>query len=342
MAKHRINVGIIGCGAAATLHVKGYLNSQMANIVALSDRRIDRAKSLAEKFGLSNVKIFEDYEDLLKCGEIEAVSICTPHYLHAEMTLKAAEYKKHVLCEKPISTSLKQADEMINACKKSGVKLGVSYQFRFTPDIQKTKKEFDEGEFGIPIYGEAFVKWYRSDEAYYHADDVAKSWRGMQATEGGGALITQAIHFIDLLQWIMGPVEYLHGIYATRSHRIEVEDIGVACLKFKSGALGLVLGSVSLRPEENWLAIYGSKKSVVIGSDNRITRKWEENPKTVYEEEESPPYGHDGIIKDFLRAIVEDRDPAIPGEEARKSLEIVIAIYRAHQTGRRIYLPLSE
>ncbi|MGC8576946.1 MAG: Gfo/Idh/MocA family protein [Thermoproteota archaeon] len=348
-SEKKVNVGIIGCGIIAPSHISGYLKSRMANIVALCDVKVERAKALAKRFNLSEVKIYSDYEQLLKDPNIDAVSICTPHYLHAEMTIKAAEYKKHVLCEKPMAISLKQADEMIKACKKNGVKLEVVFQYRFSPDTRKIKEEFENGEFGTPIYGEAIVKWYREDSSYYYADEVAKSWRGKWSTEGGGALINQTIHTIDLLQWIMGPLDYLYAIYDTRTHNIEVEDIAVASLKFKSGALGAILGSVALRPQENWLGIYGSKKSVIVGSDLKIVKQWEEKgeAKVVGEVKEkketlTPSVGHDGVVEDFLKSIIEDKTPYVTGEEGRKALEIVLAIYKAHRTGSKISFPLVE
>jgi len=350
MSEKKIRVGIIGCGGIAASHVSGYLKSGMAEVVALSDIRFERTKALADKFNLHGVGLYKNYEELLKDGNVDAVSICTPHYLHAEMTVKAAEYKKHVLCEKPIAISLKQADEMIRACSKNGVKLAVVFQYRFSPHVQRVKGEFEEGVFGIPLYGEAFTKWYRDDKAYYHADEVAKSWRGKWSREGGAALINQTIHLVDLIQWIMGPVEYLYGIYDTKMHDIEAEDIGVSILKFKSGAIGLIVGSVDLRPQEDWVAIYGSKKSVIIGSDKTIVKEWSEERGTMLKKEGieeraetvTPVIGHDGVIKDFIKSILEDRSPAVPGEEARKSLEIVLAIYKAHRTGSKVTLPLVE
>lgn len=349
MGDKKVRAGIIGCGGIAASHVSGYLKSDRAEVVALSDIRVERAKVLIEKFNLHGSRIYENYEDLLRDGDVDAVSVCTPHHLHAEITIKAAEHKKHVLCEKPIAISLKQADEMIMACRRNGVKLAVVYQNRFFPDVQRVKKEFEKGDFGVPIYGEAVVKWYREDRFYYHADEVAKSWRGKWATEGGGALINQAIHLIDLLQWIMGPVEYLYGIYDTRMHDIEVEDIAISILKFKSGAMGFILGSVDLRPQEDWIAIYGSKKSAFIGSDRKVIKEWVEGSNatvskgSVGESEEMMPFtGHNGIIRDFVESILEDRAPAVTGEEARKSLEIVLAIYKAHRTGGKVNLPLME
>ncbi|MGB9717769.1 MAG: Gfo/Idh/MocA family protein [Thermoproteota archaeon] len=346
----KVRVGIIGCGGIAASHVSGYLKSGMAEITAFSDSRVERAKALAERLGLNQASVYENYEDLLKDRSVDAVSICTPHHLHAEITVKAAEYFKHVLCEKPIAISLKQADEMISACRKNGVKLAIVFQNRFSKDVQRVKREFENGAFGIPVYGEAVVKWYREDKTYYHADEVAESWRGKWATEGGGALINQTIHLVDLLQWIMGPVEYLYGIYDTRMHSIETEDIAVSILRFKSGAIGYILGSVDLRPQEDWVAIYGSKKSVVIGSDKTVEKEWVEESGTIVKKEGveerretvTPFLGHDETVRDFIESILEDRPPAVPGEEARKSLEIVLAIYRAHRTGSKVTLPLVE
>jgi len=347
---NKVKVGVIGCGVIAPSHIKGYLNSGMAEVVALCDRRSERAEELAREFNLQNIKIYTNYEDLIKDPNIDAVSICTPHYLHAEMTIKAAEHKKHVLCEKPMAISLKQADEMIHACKRNNVKLEVVFQYRFSPDVQKVKKDFESGIFGTPVLGEAVVKWYRDDATYYKKDEVARSWRGKWTTEGGGALINQSIHTIDLLQWIMGPVDYLYAIYDTRTHDIEVEDIAVATLKFKNGALGVIIGSVSIRPQDNWLSIYGEKASVTIGSDIKISRYWkleekvEEKRAEKVEKEETltPAIGHDAVIRDFLSSIVEDREPFVTGEEGRKSLEIVLAIYKAHRIGGKVKFPLVE
>ena len=335
-----LGAGIIGCGGIATAHAEAYRRSSRARLVAVCDIRRERAVAMAERFGVP--RYYTSLEEFLRDPELEVVSICTPHHLHASQTIAAAEAGKHVLCEKPMAISLRQADEMIAACRDNGVKLGIVFQLRFNPLYRRIKEASDGGGFGIPVLAEAMVKWYREEAGYYFRDEVAKSWRGKRATEGGGALINQAIHTIDLLQWIMGPVDFLYGICDTRTHHIEVEDLAVSILRFRSGALGYIVGSVSIKPQETCLNIYGSEGAVCV-RDGRITVWTVKDVKPPSGEEmKTSLTGHNAVVEDFLSAIVEDREPMVTGEEGRKSLEIVLAIYRASMKEGKVVFPLAE
>lgn len=335
-----LGAGIIGCGGIATAHAEAYRRSGKARLVAVCDVRAERAKAMAEKFNVP--RYYTGLDEFLRDPELEVVSICTPHHLHAPQTVAAAEAGKHILCEKPMAISLKQADEMIAACRRNGVKLGIVFQLRFDPLYRRIKEASNSGGFGVPVLAEAMVKWYREEASYYFRDEVARSWRGKRATEGGGALINQAIHTIDLLQWIMGPVDFLYGICATRTHHIEVEDIAVSILRFRNGALGYIVGSVSIRPQETCLNIYGSEGAVCV-RDDKVAVWTVRSVKPPGEEEmKTALTGHNAVVEDFLSAVIDDREPLVTGEEGRKSLEIVLAIYKACVEERKIVFPLTE
>ncbi len=340
-----VRVGIIGLGAIAPAHIRGYQACENAEIVAVCDINKEVAKHWGEKL---KVDYYTSYWELLRREDIDAVSICTPHHTHAPLTIAAAVNGKHVLVEKPMATSLMEADEMIRVCKEAGVKLGVIFQSRFMEGPRKAKEAIDSGKLGKIVLAEAVVKWFRSDTAYYHRDDWAKSWRGMWSTEGGGALINQAIHTIDLLQWLAGPVDHLYGLYGTYTHNINVEDVAVAALKFKNGALGVIEGTVSMPKEHQVtkISILGSKGLIEL-SHNRIT-VWkvegEEELKTEEKREKETlrvrPTGHMLQIQDFVNAIIENREPLVNGEEGRKALEIIVAIYMSSRTGQPVKFPV--
>lgn len=346
MAKGKlVRVGIIGLGAIGPAHIRGYQACGNAEIVAVCDIRKDLAEHWAKKL---KADAYTSYLELLKREDIDAVSVCTPHHTHAPITIAAAVHGKHVLVEKPMATSLMEADEMIRACREAGVKLGVIFQSRFLEGPRRVKEAIDSGKLGNIVLAEAVVKWFRSDLEYYHRDAWARCWRGLWATEGGGALINQAIHTIDLLQWFVGPVEHLYGLYGTYTHNIDVEDVAVAALKFKNGALGIIEGTVSMPKEHQVtkISILGSKGLIEL-SGTEITIWSLEEGKEVKEEKPQEetlkvkPTGHMLQIRDFVNAIIEDREPLVNGEEGRKALEIITAIYLSSRTGRPVKFPVE-
>jgi UDP-N-acetyl-2-amino-2-deoxyglucuronate dehydrogenase len=270
---------------------------------------------------------------MLEMPDLDVVNICTPSGMHAEMGIAAAKAGKHVIVEKPMALSLKEADALLNACDENRVKLAVCFQNRFNPPVQKLRRALEEGRFGKLTHASAVVRWFRPQDYYDQAP-----WRGTWAMDGG-CLMNQSIHNIDLLQWMMGPVESVFGYTANNFRKIEAEDVGVAVLKFKNGALGVIEASTTIYPEnlEETLAIFGEKGTVMLGgiAVNKIeTWKFADSQDENLEmEQQDVPnvygFGHDALIEDFIRAVIEDRRPYIDGREGIKALRIVLGIYHS-------------
>ena len=345
-----VKFGIIGTGVGANFCAEGLsmiADTGIAKLVAVTSRREERAKEFASKWNLD--LWYTDHEEMLEKAPIDAVIISTPHYLHYPMALDAIRAGKHTLVDKPMAINLKEADEMINEAEKRGVKLGVTLQSRFDPTIRKVKDAAEEGKLGQLILGEAIVKWFRTQEYYDKSH-----WRGRWATEGGGALINQAIHTIDLLLWIMGPPKYLWAQIDTVAHNIEVEDIAVATIRFENGALGVVQGSTATYPGlPTRLEIHGTKGTAIIegevlkrwsvlGEEEVIMEKSKEGLKSWARPELVPATNHAALIKDFAEAVLNDREPFVNGVEGRRSLELIMAIYESSRSRSVINFPLSD
>ncbi|TCS83361.1 Gfo/Idh/MocA family protein [Tepidibacillus fermentans] len=338
-----MNFAIVGCGRIAPKHAESIMALEEANLVAVCDIIDEKAEEFAKKY---NAKKYLNYDEMLEDPEIEVVNICTPSGLHAEMAIKAIEKGKHVMVEKPIAMTVEDANRIIEAAKRKGVKAAAVHQNRFNDAIQKTRQALEAGRFGKMSHGVASIRWNRN-QAYY---DQA-SWRGTREMDGG-TLMNQCIHNIDLLRWMMGPVKKVYGNTATRFRRIEMEDVGVAVLEFESGALGVIEGASTIYPTnlEETLNLFGETGTVVVGgiAVNRI-EKWrfsenfkEEEEAIVKAQAENPPtvygYGHQLIIKDFIDAIKENRDPYVTLEDGKNALEIVLAIYESAEKDQPVYL----
>ncbi|MGH9836668.1 MAG: Gfo/Idh/MocA family protein [Blastocatellia bacterium] len=339
-----IGFGVVGCGMIGRVQAEAIALIPGARLLAVCARDEKRVAEFAEKFGADG---YTDYDRFLEHPGLQIVNICTPNGLHAEQGVEAAQAGKHVLVEKPIETNLKKADTLIEACDRNGVKLGVIFQSRFLPAVQKIKRAIDEGRLGRLMVGDAYVKWYRAPE--YYAD----SWHGTMALDGGGALINQAIHTVDLLRWMMGPVETVFAMKsALRYPHIEAEDTLVASLRFQNGALGVIEAATSIKPGfKRRLEISGERGTVILDGD--VISCWaidgeaedatggeqitdgSANPAAISNE------GHRRQIEDMMRAVVEDRQPMIDGREGRKSLELVTALYASALEGRAV-APLSQ
>lgn len=346
----RLGFGIIGCGLIASSHVEAIMSIRDAELVAVADANKEKARRLGQKHG---VDWYTDYHKMLRHEDINVVNICTPNDLHGEMAIASAKEHKHVIVEKPMETSLKKADKMISVCRESGVKLSVVFQSRFLPAIVRLKKALDEGKFGRIVLADLYNKWYRSEQYYLNGD-----WRGKRDGGGGGSLMTQAIHGIDLLQYLIGPVESVFAYTGTLTRDIEVEDTAVASLKFRNGALGVIEATTSIYPSlPRRLEIHGEKGTVQV-EDYDIVR-WEfkdeqsKEAKTEKRKEKRTLKKTTGIpvmdkgvlvgpIEDMIKAVREDRDPLVNGEEGRKSLEIVLALYESARSGRPVKLSLLE
>jgi UDP-N-acetyl-2-amino-2-deoxyglucuronate dehydrogenase len=331
----KLNFGIIGCGRIAHKHAEAIKKNEKANLLCVCDIIEERAAEYKDKYGAE--AHFTDYRKMLEYSGLDVVNICTPSGMHAEMGIAAAQAGKHVIVEKPMALSLKDADDLIGACDESGVKLAVCFQNRFNPPVQKLRRALEEGRFGKLTHASAIVRWFRPQDYYDQAP-----WRGTRAMDGG-CLMNQSIHNIDLLQWMMGPVESVFGYTATNLRKIECEDVGVAVLKFKNGALGVIEASTTIYPEnlEETLNIFGEKGTVVLGgiAVNKIeTWKFadstDENGAIDQHQQDVPNvygFGHEALVEDFINAVINNSEPYITGREGRNALEIVLSIYNCKQ-----------
>ena len=345
-----LRFGIVGCGRIAPRHVQGLLQVPGAQIVATADIRESRAAHMAEEvskehalLGRTRVEPYTEYRRLLERSDIDVVNICTPSGLHPQMSIEAMEAGKHVICEKPMALSVADADRMIEASRRTGKRLCIVLQNRYNAPMRDLRRVVDEGSLGRLYLGSATVRWYRPQE--YYEDD----WHGTHAMDGG-ALMNQSIHHIDALQWIMGDVESLFASTATLAHQMEAEDVGVATLRFRSGALGVVEGSTLTWPQnlEGSVAIFGEKGSVKVGG-TALNRKvmWKIDGQLQHErevlshDEVDPPsvYGqsHKQVFQEMVAALHQDRDHEMNGPQARKSVAIVAAMYESSRTGRQIH-----
>src|SRR2546421_723178 len=252
---------IIGCGMIARFHAKALADIPGAKIVALADSELPRAKKLADELGLGDGNIYPDLPPLLARRDVDVVIVATPSGVHMDPAVAAANAGKHVVVEKPLEITVERCDRIIDACDKNRVKLCTIFPSRFTDANRALKDAVDAGRFGRLTLGETTCKWWRS-QAYYDQG----GWRGTWALDGGGALMNQAIHNVDLLLWMMGPATHVSGFTSTLAHeRIEVEDTAVACIRFKNGALGVIEATTSVHPGyPKTLAIHGGKGTAVI------------------------------------------------------------------------------
>lgn len=343
-----IRFGVIGCGVIGKRHADEISAIEGAKLVAVADSEVDRARAFGEQYG---VDWHDDYRALLERSDVDVITICTPSGMHARFTTAAAEAGKHVIVEKPIDITLQKADQMIEACRTAGVKLCVISQHRFDASTVKVKEKLAAGTLGNTILGEAAVNWYRS-QGYYDS----AGWRGTWEWDGGGALMNQSIHTIDLLQYLMGPVESVQAQMGTLNHdRIEVEDVAVAIVRFQNGALGTIVGTTAAYPGLSArLEVFGTQGSAVIESD-KLTHLYvaeaevegvqhkvaaQNLAETEAQVAGEQPTAHRLQFMDMMAAIREDREPLVNGVEGRKGLEIIQAIYQSARTGKSVSLPL--
>jgi predicted dehydrogenase len=343
--------GIIGCGMIADFHSAAIAELEHGKLVAVSSRNADNAKRLTERY---HVDGYSDYNKMLKRDDLDIVCVCTPSGAHLDVAVAAAEAGKHVVVEKPLEITLERCDKIIKACEKAGVRLCAIFNSRFTESIQLVKKTIESGRFGMLTLGDAYIKWYRSQE-YYDSG----GWRGTWDLDGGGALMNQSIHAIDLLQYFMGPVKAVQAFTDTMAHeRIEVEDVAVAILRFESGALGVIEGTTAAYPGMfKKTEISGTKGTVVLEEEN--IAKWEfdsELPEDAAIREKfaskttsgggaSDPRAisydnHRRQMENLIDGIENRASHLVDGSEGRKAVEIILAIYQSSREGRIVELPL--
>jgi predicted dehydrogenase len=322
----------------AGIHVTALQEIPEANAVGAWSRSPDRAKRFATEH---RVRPYASYEALLADPGVQAVIVCLPSGHHAEYGIRAAEAGKHVIVEKPIDITEARARALIETCRKAGRHLSVIFQSRFTPAARRVRRALDEGRLGRIILGDAYVKWYRSPQYY-----ASNAWRGTKTIEGGGALINQSIHAIDLLQWLMGGARRVCGLVRTSTHRIETEDLGVAVVEFAGGALGMIEGTTAVQPGfKERLEIHGQKGSLTIEGGRITSWKVEGCQEQDYLDPEMPAFGdpaspaisnvnHKAQLQDILAAIRADKPSLVSGEEGLKALKIVLGIYESSASGK--------
>ncbi|MDA9859490.1 Gfo/Idh/MocA family oxidoreductase [Rubripirellula sp.] len=344
-----IGIGIVGCGMIANFHARAIADAEGAHLVGCADRKAEFAEAFAEKQGC---RAFESLEAMLADPEINAITVCSPSGAHLDPAVAAAEAGKHVIVEKPLEVTTERCDQIIQACEKSGVQLAVTFQSRFHESSRLMKQAVEQGRFGRVTMGDAYVKWYRSQE-YYDSG----AWRGTWALDGGGALMNQAIHSVDLLLWLMGDVEEISAMTATLTHeRIEVEDVAVANLKFKSGALGIIEATTTSFPGSlKRIEISGDQGSAVLEEED--LKEWNFAEETAEDADirkrmsgqtesgggAADPsaidhHGHTMVFSDFVAAINEKRAPLIDGHQGRRSVEVIQAVYESAKSGQRVKL----
>lgn len=330
---------LVGTGNIAHFHARAIGLVESATLVAVHSRRESSGREFAQKYGAQYIA---DYAELLQNPGIDAICLTTPSGTHAELGILAARMGKHVLCEKPIDVNTARIDALVAACAEHGVHLGAIFQARFGPGARALKQAVDAGRFGRLSQVGAYVPWFRSAEYYASA-----GWRGTWELDGGGALMNQSIHAIDMLLWVAGEVAEVSARCANVLHEgIEVEDNAVAWLRFKNGALGVIQGSTTCFPgEPKRLEIKGTTGSATLIDDCPTFWQFEsENPEDAEIRAwasaaqigggASDPNaisieGHRAQIEDFARAIQENRNPAIPGSDGRRAVELINAIYQS-------------
>ncbi len=349
-----LGCAIVGCGMIARFHARAFQEVPGARLRALVSRRAENARALKEALNL-DCDITTDLGAVLARPDIHIVIITTPSGAHLEPAVAAAQAGKHVVVEKPLEVTLERCDRIIDACARHHVKLCTIFPSRFHDANRELKKAVDAGRFGRLTLGETTCKWWRP-QSYYDQG----GWKGTLALDGGGALMNQAIHNVDLLLWLMGPVTHVSGFTATLAHeRIEVEDTAVACLRFASGALGVIEAATSIHPGlPKTIAVHGDRGTAVIEQEDIL--RWDLTPATAEDQAMRARFaqktgacggasdpaaishqGHARQLADFVRAIDEGREPLVDGREGRRAVEVILGIYRSAQEGRTIALPLA-
>ena len=342
--------GIVGCGMIARFHARA-IKDAGGELVACYDYIPQAAENIAKEF---NCKACNSLDAMLTDPQVEIVTIGTPSGAHCEPAISAAKACKHVIVEKPLEITLERCDAIIDACDKSGVTLSTIFPSRFHDSSVKIKKAITANRFGRLTLGDAVVKWYRT-QGYYDGG----AWRGTWELDGGGALMNQAIHSVDLLTWLMGPVVEIRAQTALLAHeRIAVEDAAVATVRFANGALGVIEATTAAYPGYlKRVEIHGVAGSAVLEEEDIV--KWdfsESVPDDAAIREamtnrlsggggaaDPAAIGHHGHARQFadvIDAINTGRKPLIDGTEGRRSVEIILAIYQSAETGQAIRLPL--
>lgn len=339
----RIRFGIIGCGIIADFHANALMEiPNEAELVGVTDVVYDAAEKFSKRHG---IKVFKTLDEMLSSSDIDVVNICTPSGYHADVAVKAANAKKHIIVEKPMAITNQQLDSIEKACEENDVILSSISQNRFSRGVRMTKKAIEDGMLGKIVCADVYMKYNRTQE-YYDSG----SWRGTKRIDGGGALMNQGIHGVDLLQYLAGPIKSVYAISKTLVRKIEVEDTLSAVVNFENGATGVIQATTSVFPGyPRRLEVNGDKGSIAL-EETSVTRWDIDNSK--YEDIVLQPAltctastptaistdGHTKQFLDVIRAIKTKTKPLIDVKEGRKPVDIILAIYKSAQEKRTVFL----
>jgi UDP-N-acetyl-2-amino-2-deoxyglucuronate dehydrogenase len=343
MSDKKFGIGIVGLGNISDVHAEAIKLTNDGKLVSAYSSTEKKVKKFEKSYG---AKGYTSYEDFLKDPELDIVSICTPSGTHLDFGKAAAEAGKHVVVEKPIEVTLKKAGALIDSCKANGVKLAVIYQSRFSEDTIKMKQAIDNGEIGDVFMSTASVKWFR-DQEYY----TSSPWRGTFKLDGGGAVINQSIHTIDLLVWMLGGIDSVQAYKGTFTHpTIEAEDNAVSIFRTKSGSIGTFVASTSIVPPfPRRIEVFGSEGSAVLDESTFRLLKTEDDLKSAKDSAEDATGGssplahfkfdpHKNQFNAIMDAIREDRDPPVSGTDSLQSLAFVEGLYKSADSGEQVKL----
>jgi predicted dehydrogenase len=351
MPTRTFGIALIGAGAIARVHAAAIAAIPHATLVAVYDKYEAACRAFSEAIGSGAVDWTTDLDALLARCDVDVVHVCTPSGTHAELAVRAAQAGKHLAVEKPLDITVVRSKQIIAAARENGIKLAGIFPSRFRHGFLAAHEAIAQGRLGCVTMADAYVKWYRSQDYY-------RGWHGTWALDGGGALINQSIHTIDLLQWLAGPVQTVYGHIATLGHEMEAEDTASAVLTFQSGALGVIQGATSCWPgDPARCEICGTQGTITL-EDGRVAA-WkladgtpeEEAALTALEPQDGRSFNdpmalsyvpHQRQFEDLLDAIEQDREPRVNGEAALKAVEIIRAIYLSAQRGESVRLPLTD
>lgn len=338
-----MKIALIGTGSMARSHAKSIKEIKGAKLVAVYGRSPERTRKFAKEF---NIKPYENYDELLK-QDIDIIDVATINNLHADLGIKAAKTKKHILTEKPIDISLDKADELIKICKENDVRLGVISQLRFSPILKKIKEKIIKGELGDIISINITMNWYKKSDYY-------NNWRGDPKQAGGGVLMLQSIHYVDLLRWFLGPAKKVLGVVNTVDKNLKVENTVTGIISFKNNSIGIINASTasnSTLPDR--IEIFGTKGSVTIegymnafyrvtryikGSNSFLDRFKYFLVSSLYKLRIKRSGKIKDQIEEFIESVGTETIPMVSGEDGRNALELVLAIYKSSEVGGEITL----
>jgi predicted dehydrogenase len=359
----KLKTALVGVGKVTDMHARALVNLKESAFMAVCSRSWDKSESFAAKYGIT---AYTDVTEMVTNEKIDVVIICTPHPNHREPAIAALEAGAHVLIEKPLASSLEDCDIMIETARRCGKQIGVVCQRRWYPPAMRVREAIDAGKIGKPVFGTVNMLGWR-DKAYYESDP----WRGTWIGEGGGVLVNQAPHQLDMIYWFMGDIDECYGVWSNLNHPyIEVEDTANAILKFKNGAVANIIVSNSQKPGifgkvhvhgENGASVgvqtdggamfVAGMSSILeppvndlwtVPGEEEMLQEWVKADSDFFNAlPKQMDYFHERNIEDFLQAVLEGREPMITGEAGRVTVEIFTAIYRSTRDGKPVKWPIK-